>query len=485
MHLISSKTNIFTQQIIEIMIKHILFTILTLTQFTLAQEDGSLRFTNYAEDRQSAFSFTFDDGLFTHTENVRPILDEHEFKGTFYVLPPYLAESLPGIWRYGTWPGFQAMALDGHEIGSHTMNHYDLTSLQWGDVNDDSTLLYELYQSKIFIEQKIPSQKCISLNYPFTLHNSVIDSAASLFYENGRTLGQVPNDLSLNGEEWYGLKAKVVEFNLPRNSVDDDLDELYAFIDWTQNSIDNNKWGMIIIHDVVPFNSLDSLLGQIYEPIATEWLGWLCDWAAAKSNNKQLWVETVGNITRYIKERDNSVSQIISSSNQLIEINVSDNLNDAIYNYPLSAYIKIPNTWEYVRTEQNGIVDTLTTMETDSGKVVLAKVIPDFGNLKLTPITATAVDDENTNVKEFKLYQNYPNPFNPITTINYTIAARQFVQLNIYDVLGSEISTLVNEVKEPGSYELQFDGSVLSSGIYLYVLKVETFVETKKMVLLR
>ena len=197
MHLISSKKNIFTQQIIEIMIKHILFTILILTQFTLAQEYGSLRFTNYAEDRQCAFSFTFDDGLLTHTENVRPILNEHEFKGTFYVLPPYLTESLPGIWRYGTWPGFQAMALDGHEIGSHTMNHYDLTSLQWGDVNDDSTLLYELYQSKIFIEQKIPSQKCISLNYPYTLHNSVVDSAASLFYENGRTLGQVPNDLSL------------------------------------------------------------------------------------------------------------------------------------------------------------------------------------------------------------------------------------------------------------------------------------------------
>ena len=101
--------------------------------------------------------------------------------------------------------------------------------------------------------------------------------------------------------------------------------------------------------------------------------------------NKELWVETVGNITRYIKERDNSVSQIISSSNQLIEINVSDNLDDAIYNYPLSAYIKIPNTWEYVRTEQNGIVDTLTTMETDSGRVVLAKVIPDFGNLKINP----------------------------------------------------------------------------------------------------
>ena len=72
---------------------------------------------------------------------------------------------------------------------------------------------------------------------------------------------------------------------MPRNSVDDDLDELYAFIDWTQNSIDNNKWGMIIIHDVVPFNSLDSTYSvRIYEPITTEWLGWLCDWASARSN---------------------------------------------------------------------------------------------------------------------------------------------------------------------------------------------------------
>ncbi len=252
------------------MIKNILFTILILIQFTLAQEYGSLRFTNYAEDRQSAFSFTFDDGLFTQSENVRPILDEHGFKGTFYVLPPYLAEENQNtIWRYGTWPGFQAMALDGHEIGSHTMNHDTLTMLPWGNEDTTGTLLYELYQSKIIIEQKIPSTKCISINYPYTIHNDEVDSAASLFYENGRTLGQIPNNSSLTKEEWYGLKGKIVEFNLPRNTVDDDLDELYAFIDWAQNSIDNNKWGMIIIHDVVPFNSLDSLLGQIYEPVTT------------------------------------------------------------------------------------------------------------------------------------------------------------------------------------------------------------------------
>ena len=67
-----------------------------------------------------------------------------------------------------------------------------------------------------------------------------------------------------------------------------------------------------------------------------------------RSTNKEVWVETVGNITRYIKERDDAEYQIISSSDQLIEINITDDLDNEIYNYPLSAYIKIPDEWNYV-----------------------------------------------------------------------------------------------------------------------------------------
>ena len=74
-------------------------------------------------------------------------------------MPPYLTENLPGIWRYGTWPDFINLSNEGHEIGSHTMRHYDLTTLEWGNINDDSTLLYELYQSQYSIEQKIPNIK--------------------------------------------------------------------------------------------------------------------------------------------------------------------------------------------------------------------------------------------------------------------------------------------------------------------------------------
>ena len=472
------------------MIKQFLLSLFIISQFSFAQNYGTLRFATYADDRQSAFSLTFDDGLLTHSENVSPILNQYGFKGTFYVLPPYLTETLPGIWRYGTWPGFQSLALEGHEIGSHTMRHFDLTTLPWGDVNDDSTLLYELYQSKLFIEQKIPTEKCISLNYPYTYHNDFIDSAAGLFYENGRTLGQVPNASSLSKTEWYGLKAKIVEFNLPRNSVDDDLDELYTFLNWTQNAIDNNKWGLIIIHDVVPFSDLDSLLGQIYQPVTNEWLTSLCDFLWARSIEKEVWVETVGNITRYIKERDSASYQIISSSNQLIEINVSNYLNNTIYNYPLSAYIKVPNDWDYVRTEQNGVIDTLTTIVTDTGGVVLAKVIPDKGILKLNPVNPTALEDEFVSVDKFELFQNYPNPFNPSTKISWHSAVASWQSLKVYDVLGNEIATLVDEYKPAGTYEVDFNVAqesfpAMTSGMYFYQLKSGSYVVTKKILLLK
>ncbi|HSP87250.1 MAG TPA: CotH kinase family protein [Ignavibacteriaceae bacterium] len=87
--------------------------------------------------------------------------------------------------------------------------------------------------------------------------------------------------------------------------------------------------------------------------------------------------------------------------------------------------------------------------------------------------------------EEFSLSQNYPNPFNPITKIKFTISDFWFTTLKVYDVLGRQVTTLVDEEKHPGEYEVEFDASQLSSGIYFYQLKTETFSETKKMVVLK
>lgn len=91
--------------------------------------------------------------------------------------------------------------------------------------------------------------------------------------------------------------------------------------------------------------------------------------------------------------------------------------------------------------------------------------------------------------KEFFLHQNYPNPFNPNTNIQYAIGSRQNVQLKVYDILGNEVASLVNEEKQPGIYEVEFhsitDMKNPASGVYFYQLKAGNFTATKKMLLLR
>lgn len=85
----------------------------------------------------------------------------------------------------------------------------------------------------------------------------------------------------------------------------------------------------------------------------------------------------------------------------------------------------------------------------------------------------------------YELLQNYPNPFNPSTTIKYTIPNDNFVQIKIYDLKGSEVSTLVNEFKKAGYYQIQLNATMLSSGMYFYKMTTDNFNSTKKMILIK
>jgi hypothetical protein len=95
------------------------------------------------------------------------------------------------------------------------------------------------------------------------------------------------------------------------------------------------------------------------------------------------------------------------------------------------------------------------------------------------------IDIEISSPDIFNLAQNYPNPFNPTTNIQYALRSGQFVSLKVYDVLGNEVATVVNEEKPAGIYEVNYNAANLPSGVYLYQLKAGEFIKTKKMILLR
>ncbi|MCI0474222.1 MAG: T9SS type A sorting domain-containing protein, partial [Ignavibacteria bacterium] len=103
---------------------------------------------------------------------------------------------------------------------------------------------------------------------------------------------------------------------------------------------------------------------------------------------------------------------------------------------------------------------------------------------KLTPVLG-AGNNLSEVPKVYSLAQNYPNPFNPVTKINFAIPKQGFVTLKVYDVLGREVSTLVNEVKQVGTYSVDFDASYLSSGVYFYRIESGEFSDIKRMILIK
>jgi hypothetical protein len=125
------------------------------------------------------------------------------------------------------------------------------------------------------------------------------------------------------------------------------------------------------------------------------------------------------------------------------------------------------------------VVDTFTVLIPDS-----THAYP-FNKFTFDIENPTSISEKSNLPTEFTLKQNYPNPFNPSTIIRYTVPQFSKVVIKIFDVLGNEIETLVNDEKPMGTYELTWYVKGLSSGVYFYRIQAGDFVETKKMILLK
>ena len=168
-------------------------------------------------------------------------------------------------------------------------------------------------------------------------------------------------------------------------------------------------------------------------------------------NNKDtLWIGTGGGLSRFINEKEWMTYDVTNSgiaNNYVWAINEDKNGNIWLGHHSL---------------------DGISVFR--EGGVILTDVKE--SKLKILP-------------ESFTLYQNYPNPFNPTTVISYQLPSNNFVILKVYDILGREVATLVNEEKPAGTYEFEFNGSNLSSGVYFYCIQTISFSDTKKFILLK
>jgi hypothetical protein len=153
---------------------------------------------------------------------------------------------------------------------------------------------------------------------------------------------------------------------------------------------------------------------------------------------------------------------------------------------PAASYTEFATdiTWFVADNPDSAAIGIVLTNDGDSIHVGTTFYLDD-----LSFSNSTEVKGMDNSPFRFELAQNYPNPFNPSTTINYSIPKQSFVSLKIYNLLGQEVATLVNEEKSAGNYKVNFStsliGSYFASGVYVYRLAAGDLVQTKKMMLLK
>lgn len=194
------------------------------------------------------------------------------------------------------------------------------------------------------------------------------------------------------------------------------------------------------------------------------------DYEVFNTNNFTL---DVGNFVKKINLYHQDMDAFIIGNFNVIQLTSAQNFSRTgwWYDYFSGDSINVSNLTENI------------TLEPGEFKIYTTQKLP-------TPEPGILTEVENDNLvnsipRGFKLEQNYPNPFNPTTKISWQSPVGSWQTLKVYDVLGKEVKTLIDEFKNAGSYQIDFDASKLSAGVYFYQFKSDNFVETKKMILLR
>jgi hypothetical protein len=141
---------------------------------------------------------------------------------------------------------------------------------------------------------------------------------------------------------------------------------------------------MTMAHEVYPFNQIANIIQQgSWYPMSTEWLTSFCQWVKQKSDNNDVWVETMANVTRYMKEREQFHYTVLAQNSLQIQLSGTTGLNSQIYTYPLTVDITVPSDWQNVIVIQGTQTDTVKTLFSESTSYVRTKIIPDGSTLTL------------------------------------------------------------------------------------------------------
>lgn len=387
----------------------------------ITETNAQVSVTQWHEGRAGALSLNYDDGTKSHYTYLRPVLDRYNLKGSFYLNTSLLSETPVADAHSGSWEEFRLMELEGHEMGSHGVNHPDLTTLPVGDSLTLNTIAYELYESKRVIEEKIGNgYKCITHGYPFCTNNETVRQVSERYFASARSCGGLINSASPN---YYALNCEVYDWASTRKSFYVDFGHLKSFINSVESNIisGSNGWGVLVCHEVLPFDK--AINAGTWEPTTLEWMIEAAKFLNRKVRTGELWVGTMADVTMYARERDGFTYTLVSEDENTVRYFVADKLDNSVYDFPLTLDITVPDEWRAARVVQGNTVHTYR-VKGDQRKSILAAVVPLEDTVEVQRLT----DDQllllsaeiTENGESIHLQFNYPVIYKDTTSTGFT-----------------------------------------------------------------
>jgi len=318
--------------------------------------------------RSAAISYTFDDGCSNQFAVAIPMFDAKGFKLTLFSIVGATNGMFPG------WSKLQNAASKGHEIASHTLTHPNLAQLP------DSQQTTELKDSQAAINANISGQKCLTLAYPYCV--PVKDSLTSQYYIAARTCsGQIVPSTPANF-----MAVSSFGCGPPGSPVA----TLQDFMNTANHALTARGWCVYLIHGI------DSDGG--YSPIPSATLQTSVNFFSA--NQDRFWVETFGNVARYILERNAASVAETSSQDDRISLQVTDSLDDSIFNYPITLRRPLPANWPAAVVSQNHKPVNTRIVNVGSNNYVMFDVVPDGGDIIISKSASRQTPGTAANVKQ-------------------------------------------------------------------------------------
>ena len=432
------------------------------------QENGETRIANWKDDKAAAFSLNFDDSMPSHVDNAIPLLKERGLTGTFFVNP--------GKSRHQDNEDFwQNLLSEGQEMAPHTMNHNGASSYDEAvyEIGESAKYVWDVYGVPHYSE----------------LHAYASGGGVTWTGLTREQRLEIDNSFLMINRYHYDTSTPHWHSDrLPRSmGGNTTASSLISFFD---EAVSQGIWEAILFHGV----------GGGWISIDLDEFITFVDYLETKKNT--VWIGPWINVYKYDMERYSAAVELLESTNNIIRLRLSSDVAASgfithdvnLYNEPLTLITRVP--WQSVTITQG---NTSKIYAANNGEVMY-EALPNVGttnrgDIILQDSEVMNVDSASTGsvLNGFNLEQNYPNPFNPATNIGFRIADFGFVSLKVFDILGNEIVTLVNEEMSAGNYEVGFSSGLIhqttnggpTSGIYFYTLQTDGFVETKKMILMR